>query len=175
MWTIKNIKSIEELSKYDALIRNHALELCKHDSSLADDITNDMYIKLDSLLKRNPEKVFDGGYVSVTLRNLIKNNYSGYVNRFDWGDAEDEKPIPDKPDDFDENVKHLLYLETLDQQADELWSKLHWYEKKVYEYSEVMSMAEFARQSKIPYQSLIYSLNNVKDKLGIERKKHKKK
>ena len=65
---------LTELSKNDAQWRKMAFSNCK-DKNLADDITNDMYIKLHTCKKKYNE--IDEGYIF----RVIKNTYLHYLRK----------------------------------------------------------------------------------------------
>lgn len=166
MNTIKNISSIQELAKYDAIIRKHAKILIK-DESLADDLTQNMYLQIHKYLTKYPHKRIDGGLVSVALRNLLRNHQQYDINRYDRGGADYEVFFPDTIDETEETYNERIEDEKLYMEMEERINNLEWYHKKVLEYSQSMSLLQLSRESGIPYQSLITSYQKIKVKLGI--------
>lgn len=170
MRNIKNITSITELSKYDKTIREHAKILIK-DPNTADELVQEMYLNLHKYFQKYPNKIIDGGLVSVTLRNLHRNYLAYEVNRYDRGGWDYEVTFPDLPDETEGIIHEKLKMEELYDEVDRKVAGLSWYEKKVLEYSQIMSLSELSRQSNISYISLIYSKNKINDKLGITKNK----
>jgi len=119
---IKNITSISQLAIYDTIIRQHAQILIK-DDDLAEDITQNVYIAIDKYLKKYPDKVIDGGFVSMSIRNRAKNYYKAYTNRYNFGDKVNEAYIPEQQEDFEELLEkqdeEILY-EILEDRIAEL-------------------------------------------------------
>lgn len=166
---IVDIKSIAELSVYDAVIRRHARMLTENNRDIADEIVQIVYISLDKYFKKYPDKSITGGFVSLSLRNRLK-NYHNANNRFDFGDSTNEAHIEDEVDvSFYENedIQSKLADEKLYNEMYSRFDSLEWYERKVLEYSLEMSMADLARASDIGYQNLVYSLNRAKAKIGV--------
>jgi hypothetical protein len=170
---IKNITSIEQLSKYDKIIREHALILIK-DKNIASELVQEMYLNIDKYLKKYPNKIIDGGLVSVSLRNLHRNHLQFEVNRYDRGGADYEVSFPDLPDEYETIYEDKMKMEQLYEEMDKKLNNLTWYSKKVLEYSQTMCISELSRKSGISYISLIYDLNKTKEKLGIKNEKRKK-
>lgn len=169
MRNIKNIKSIEELAKYDDIIRKHALILIKN-QEIANELVQEMYLNIYKYLNKYPNKVIDAGLVSVTLRNLHRNYLEYEVNRYDRGGADYEPTFPELPDEFEEIIEEKTKKEQLYNDIENRINKLTWYEKKILEYSQEMSLSELSRKSKISYLSLIHSKNKINEKLGIIKK-----
>lgn len=166
---IKDITTLTELSKYDTLIRNHAKEFirCKE---TADDLVNDMYLSLNKAMLKG--KNIDGGYIHITLQNLYKNHLKFKIGRFDFGDSINEAKIPEFEDNFEETYQDKLYQESLYEELEVRIENLTWYEKKILEFEDVISLSELARQSGITYRSLCYSRDKMRDKLGVIKKHH---
>ncbi len=186
---IKNIKSLDDLSKHDVLIRNYAYGIVE--SELADDIVNTAYLKIDRALKKviNTEPLYmvlkqiyidqtflsdckfktnsiviDGGYVAKALKHTyIDHNrkYSKICN------VDYLEHTLEYIDDFDDNVNDKMSDELLYDEMDIRIDTLSWYEKQILELSKEISLLELSRQSKISYRSLCYSKHKIDDKLGI--------
>ena len=162
---IKDVNSLEELSKYDKIIRNKCKELIKCPDT-AEDIVNDMYIKIHGAFEKGV--TVNGGYVFITLKNLI-NNYYKKNNRLDFGNAEEDSKIPDIEDDYDEVVEGKLYKEELYDEMERRIDTLHWYDKAVLEYEEKYNLSELSRKTGISYRSLNHTKDKIKKKLGIKK------
>lgn len=169
MSIIKDINTLEQLSKHDTLIRNHTKEFIKCNDT-ADDLVNDMYLSLNRAMLKG--KVIDGGYVHITLQNLYKNYLKFKVNRFDFGDSINEAKIPEFEDKFEDTYQDKIYEESLYEEIEARIENLTWYEKKILEFEDVISLSELARQSGITYRSLCYSRDKMRDKLGVIKKHH---
>lgn len=166
MRTIKNITSIEQLAKYDSIIREHALILIK-DQHIADELTQELYINIHKYLTKYPNKVLDGGLISVSLRNLHRNYLKYEHNRYDRGGETYEVSFPDLPDDYEDIFREKMEIENKFKIIESGLKTLNWYETKVWEYSQIMSLSELSRQSKISYTNLIRTMNKIKEKLEI--------
>jgi len=171
MREIKNITNIIALSKYDSTIREHATILTKGDRELADDMVQELYIQLHKYFSKYPNKIIDGGLVSVSLRNLIRNYQKYELNRYDRGGVDYEVSFPEIPDDIEDIVREKMEIEKCYEIIEERINSLSWYERKILEYSYKMSLLELSKQSKISYQSLITTRDKINNKLGINGKK----
>lgn len=166
---IKNISSLEELSKYDDIIRLQAKRLIKCPET-ADDLVNDMYIKLHKTMQNGT--IINGGYVHITLKNLYTNHLKFDTNRYDRGDSYYEAKIPEFEDTFEEDFQDKLELEEQYEEIERRIKELTWYEKKILEFEELISLSELSRQSGITYRSLCYSRDKIREKLGVIKKHH---
>lgn len=166
---IKDISSLEELSKFDDIIREQAKRLIKCPET-ADDLVNDMYIKLHKTMVKGT--VINGGYVHITLKNLYTNYLKFQVNRYDRGDSIYEASIPDLEDTFLETFEEKLLEEELYLEIENRINNLTWYEKKILEFENSISLLELSKQSGITYRSLCYSRDKMRDKLGVIKKHH---
>lgn len=168
---INNITNIEELSKYDNIIRSKAKIMCDN-KLFYDDIVNDMYILVNEKLLDG--KIINGGYVFLTMRNLIT-NYHKRNNKWDKNLDVEDFYIADDPDDFRELLENLINDELLYNELNERISKLTWYEQKLMQHSYEMSLLELHRKSGISYRSLIYTKNKINKKIGLKNRKYIKK
>jgi len=127
----------------------------------AEDIVQEMYIKLDRLIKPNQE--ISNAYVWITLRNLY----------FDFLKKEPATI------DLDINLSvsdELLDLEELRLQNEfnnALESKLnecHWFDRKLFEtYAQSgKSMRKLANETNISLSCIHYTINRVRDNLKEE-------
>lgn len=166
LYDIIDIKNITELSRYDTIIRKKAKLMCNN-NIIYDDIVNDMYILIDAKLKEG--KIINGGYVFLTMKNLLTNYYKKQ-NKLDFG-LDYEATIPEIFDDSEDNIESKEYKETLYEELNNRISQLTWYEQKLMQYSKEMSLLELHRQSGISYRSLIYSKNKINAKIGLIKNK----
>lgn len=156
---IKNINNIGDLAIYDTVIRNHANILIK-DKSIVDDIVNDVYIALDKYFKKYPEKIINGGFVSVMIRNLYKNYLKKITNKFDFGNGYDESPLPDIPLDTRElnekEEKELLY-DKLQSRIDKLSRK----QQELLKDSLTSSILKLSRDTNKNYHKLLKEYHEI--------------
>lgn len=158
---IQNISSIEELMPYDALIRSNAYGIC-YGNSIADDLVNDLYIKLIDYFKMG--KVINGGLIFVSLCNAYRN----YVKR--QNKLISEEFIPNRIDDFEDIVELKLLNENRYDEIEDRMKLLNWYERKVIDFSLEYPLTLLALNTGISYKSLYYTLNKIKIKIGINGK-----
>lgn len=165
---IENINSIGQLGEYYDLIVKHAKMLYNKDDTL--DLVHNLFIKLDNYFKKYPEKVINGGFISNSLRNMIRNMYKVEGKYIDSNiEIEDTLDVDESYDAINKKLENEFKYELIDRKLDEI----NWIERLVLEYSLVMPLSEMSRLSEIPYQNLIYQLNNAKKKLGIKKIKSK--
>lgn len=81
--TIRDIRTLDQLAVYDSKLRAHAIMLAKNNKDLGEDALHDVYINLHKYLTKYPNKVINGGLVSVAIRNTIK-NIQKKANRMDF-------------------------------------------------------------------------------------------
>jgi hypothetical protein len=139
---------IHELAKKDAQWRKMALQICK-DRDLADELTQNMYIKLS-----DRTVMVSDGYIFVTLRSLfydsLKNN-DILIDDFSKFEIEEEE-----------------YNDGIDYS--ELSKGLTWYEKTLFEQSTLIGQRELARQTGIHIQTIHRVNKMVKNKLNGRKK-----
>lgn len=161
---IKKTRSLEDLCKYDSIIRDKARTMIKC-PDIAEDIVNDMYLKIHEAFLRG--KIVDGGYVFMTLKNMITNHHKKN-NRLDFGSTEAEAIIPESEDDSSIVIKEKIDQEALYDEIDRRVENLHWYEKSVLNFESSMSLLELSRQTGISYRSLNHTRDKIRTKLGIK-------
>lgn len=173
MATIQNITSLDELVKFDEMIREYTYRLCrdKH-QDMVDDLVQDMYIKLHKAFEKG--KTIDGGYIVITLKNLLINNLN-IESRMDRGGEFYEVEFPKIIDDYNETLEIKQEQEEKYSKIEERIESLTWYEKKILQLQQSMSLLQLSKATKISYRSLIYTSDKMKNKLGVEPKKNKKK
>ena len=110
---------LEELSKRDSEWRRMALHICK-DKSIADEITQEMYIRVHKYSKRKP----DSFYIYATLKNcfldFIKAKQKAtliHTNKFDSLESDNE------PYNFD----YDKLMEALDREM----QNIYWYDRHI--------------------------------------------
>ena len=139
---------INELAKKDAQWRKMSYQICK-DKDLADELTQEMYLKLQHKIKP-----LSDGYIFVTLRSLfydyLKNN-NILIDDFSKFEVIDE-----------------LYIEPIDY--NELSKDLTWYERTIFELSTLNGQRELERQTGIPLQTIHRVNKMVKIKLNGKEK-----
>jgi len=163
--TITNITNIEQLSQHYELIRKYAHQMNPLIKEQMDDVVQDAFIKLSDIFLKYPGKEIDGGYVALTLSSILKNQQKAYTNKMDFGNDNYEATIPDTPDNYEEILQHKLEEEYKYIQYEDKKKLLSWYERKILDYSLMMSLSELSRHTGISYKSLSWSLKKIKEKL----------
>ena len=139
---------IYELAKKDAQWRKMSYQICK-DKDLADELTQEMYLKL-----QNKIKPLSDGYIFVTLRSLfydyLKNN-NILIDDFSKFEVIDEE-----------------YIEGIDYT--ELSKDLTWYERTIFELSTLNGQRALGRETGIPLQTIHRVNKMVKIKLNGKEK-----
>ena len=69
---IKDISTIEELSKYDKLITRHGLALTSGNKYNAEEIKQTMYLLMHKYFQKHKGVTINGGLVSICMRNNLK-------------------------------------------------------------------------------------------------------
>tara|TARA_R100001591_G_scaffold43574_1_gene54703 strand:+ start:284 stop:733 length:450 start_codon:yes stop_codon:yes gene_type:complete len=136
----------------------------------AEDLTQEMYLKLATLLRNNnsldiyyDESQINYFYIYKILRSLFldlcrKEKKITKVN-IDYL----EKFIQEEEVTNDKDILGKM------QQLDNLLDKVYWYDKKVFDLvSEGMSIAELSKKSGISYYSLYNTYKNVKSLIKNE-------
>ena len=163
--TIENITSLQDLAPYHQKLVNHTKMLARSNQDFTEDIVQELYIKLDRYFKKYPDKVINGGFISLSLRNSLKNYWILLKRRspdYDWANNDQEW------EDNSEVIKEKLYDEELYEKLEEKINELEWYEKKLLQYSLEMPMTELARRSGINYHNIVYSRKKINANLGIK-------
>ena len=159
---IKDIGSLEELSKYDREIRKYATLL---DSQTSEDLVQDFYLKMWEYFEKNPKKKINGGFIATTLRNRFLDE-KRYNKRFDFGigdkDAVQTYLIDIVEEDEYENDYRLDLLEDIVE------TYLTEEERMIIELSYDMNLSEISRRTEITYSNLRYTY--LKAKAKIEQK-----
>ena len=136
---------LEELAKKDKYWREVALKICK-DKMLADDLVNDMYLKLYEVKKQ-----INDFYVIITIRNLFyeylrtKKKTVSINNFYDIAQ--------------DNNVFEL------DDYQLQLLEKLNWVEKGYLEMSFNMSLRQIQKELNTNYGYIYRTIKKAKEKI----------
>lgn len=124
---IKDINSIKELAKHDAILRKYAKNLASSmnfNQTDGEDALNDTYIYLDGLFTRRPDYIISGGLVSREIRQKLlkyKRNNKKY-------DLDQEDLIKNKFKSIDESeevLQGIIENELLMAELVERAEKLH--------------------------------------------------
>lgn len=150
---------LEELAKKDKYWRQTALYICK-DKSLADDLVQEMYIKL-----ANVEKQINDFYVILTIKNLFLDICKKKKKEISYSDLSflDFSKDTYEPDDNDKFVLDLIneYSE--------------WWQIELLEMSNDHSLRELEQRYNINYGFIFRSLKKIKDKVWQEVENQKSK
>lgn len=153
---IKNITTIEQLSKYYDNIRDYTYLIDRENKQDMDDVIQDTFIKIMDMFDKKPGKVINGGYVALTLRSV-------YINKLKLKSRYDRfSNVESIIDDNDQYIKYDW------NKYDKIIENLSWYEKKVYEYCITMNISELSRQSGISQKSLRLTFIKIKNKIKSE-------
>ncbi len=130
---------LEELCKKDDYWRKVAYRICK-DRMIADDLVQEMYIKVYSLDKA---KVLNEWYITIIIRNIYIDNYNEDKNL---------KPL----NEFDEpiNVDFFEFNHKTKKQVKEeqVVNNLTWWQKEVITMTHDKSFHEIQRETNLNYQ-----------------------
>lgn len=183
---IKGVTTLMQLAQYDENIRAFAVMKIQ-DKFLADDIVNDMYVKLYDVMSKGKE--LNGGYVVMTINSIWMNKIKfeeRYNDEEHFGDADEfesdsrtyqslTKEIADN-DDFEEimtqkldNEEKYEYIKNL------LDERLTDFEKDLLRHSLTMTLLEISKRSTIPYYTIRNHYKLIKEKLNIKKNMKEKK
>ena len=149
-----------------------AMSICK-DIHLANDIVQDMYLRLNKYLDK-PEKIIKDGevnsyFIYITLRNLFydaKKSHKAEISK-DYSDVENISilsalaEIPEETEENDGMEKaYLTIFEAIDKEV----STWHWYDQKLFRlyYYTPQSLRDIAGDTKISLTSIYNSCKNYK-------------
>lgn len=157
-----------------------AVSICK-DVHLANDIVQDMYLRLNRYID-NPEKIIKDGevnsyFIYITLRNLFydaKKSQKTEISK-DYSNAESinilsylaEVPEETKENDLMEEAYFNIF-EAIDKEV----STWHWYDQKLFKlyYYTNQSLRDIASDTKISLTSIYNSCKNyrriIEEKFG---------
>lgn len=159
---IKDIGTLEELSKYDREIRKYATLL---DVQLSEDIVQDFYLKMWEYFDKNPKKKINGGFIATTLRNRFIDT-KRYNKKFDYGSSTKdaiETYLLETPAEKDyELTKEDTLLYQIDWVVE---NELTEDERELVYLTYDMNLSELARQTGINYSNLRYEFLKIKEKI----------
>ena len=142
---------LEELCKKDTKWREIAFKICK-DRMLADDIVQDMYLKLS-----NNTKQINDFYVIILMRNLFLDHI--------------------KKEKLKISIESLYHLEhkdntfEIDDEQKKLIENLYWVAKDYFIMSFDMSLRQMAKELNTNYGFIYRTMKKEKDKLWQEAEK----
>lgn len=136
---------LEELSKKDTYWRKVAFNICK-DKMLADDLVNDMYLKL-----YNCTKEINDFYVVMVLRNSFLSQLKS------------KKTISIEGFDHPQNVNDF----EVDDKQKEILDSLHWQAKGYFELSQDMSVREIGKELNTNYMYIYRVMVKARKQIGI--------
>lgn len=136
---------LEDISKKDKYWREIALKICK-DKMLADDLVNDMYLKLYEVKKQ-----ISDFYVIITIRNL----YYDYLR--------DKKKTVSINNFYDVTQDDTNF--ELDDYQLELLDRLNWVEKGYLEMSFDLSLRQIQKELNTNYGYIYRTIKKAKEKI----------
>lgn len=157
-----------------------AVSICK-DVHLANDIVQDMYLRLNKYLDK-PEKIIKDGevnsyFIYITLRNLFydaKKSYKAEISK-DYSDVENISilsALAEIPEETEENDGMEKAYFTIFEAIDKEVSTWHWYDQKLFKlyYYTNQSLRDIASDTKISLTSIYNSCKNyrkiIEEKFG---------
>ena len=136
---------LKHLAKKDKYWREMALKICK-DKMLADDLVNDMYLKLYEVKKQ-----ISDFYVIITIRNL----YYDYLR--------DKKKTVSINNFYDITQDDRSF--ELDDYQLELLDRLNWVEKGYLEMSFDLSLRQIQKELNTNYGYIYRTIKKAKEKI----------
>lgn len=127
----------------------------------AEDIVQEMYIRLDKYLK--PDQEVSTSFVWITLRNI----YFDFIKH----EPKDVELIYDKPDDVSDSFGIFAY-ENLNESLKSKLNELHWFDKKLFELyvDSGKSMRELSKDTKISLSCIFNTISKVRSYINEELK-----
>lgn len=136
---------LEELSKKDIYWRRVAFNICK-DKMLADDLVNEMYLKLHDC-----KKEINDFYVVMVIRNMFidttKKNKTLSIEGFDH---------PQVSNDFE-----------LDDKQKDILDNMYWLAKGYFELSTEMSLREMGKELNTNYMYIHRVMAKARKQIGL--------
>lgn len=165
---------IEHISKKDKEWRQMAYNICKC-RTLADDLTNDMYIKINKYYKKAPETIKDF-YIYRTIRSLYMNYLRKNPENIPIHEAEEVDPEGNDIHIGERNEMKLLedhytnieYYEQIKEkrfEVDEALSKMHWYDAELLLLTKEISMRQLSRETGISLASIHHTCKQSREQL----------
>lgn len=184
---IPYLNHIHNLAQYDSDIRLYCEKVVfrTYPKFYCDDVVQDSYIKLFRAISKGGS--VNGGFIAVTLHNTFKTmvgkekrldrNYEDYGSNI-YEDGMHIKTNFDsiciEDDNYFEILEEKLENERLYEEIDRRVSKLRWYDRQIFIYSQQMSLLELSRRTGISYRKIYTSYNDSKLKIGIIKKDKKR-
>ncbi len=157
-----------------------AMSICK-DINLANDIVQDMYLRLNKYLDK-PEKIIKDGevnsyFIYITLRNLFYDAKKGQKAEIskNYSDVENIgilSALAEIPEEREENDSMEEAYLTIFKAIDKEVSTWHWYDQKLFRlyYYTPQSLRDIAGDTKISLTSIYNSCKNyrkiIEEKFG---------
>ena len=144
---------LDEVSKRDEYWRKLALQICGC-PDLADDLVQDMYVKISSYKKAN------SSFIYKTIKNIFIDYLRSKreVSLEDWHIKNDNSSV---------TQDRYALLEMIDS--------LHWFEREILLITHEMSLRKAEKETGITYGKLNYhktkGLSKLKEKYGQEDKR----
>ena len=138
---------LTELCKKDSQWRRISLKICR-DKMLADDIVQEMYIKLSTI-----DKQINDFYVILTMKSIFIN----YTKKQNFTDLNFDIPTEEQYELSDEDM--------------EIIDSLTWVEKGYLELSTEMSLREIGKELNTNYAYIYRTIKNAKEKINGQTKK----
>ena len=168
---IKDIGSLEELSKYYDDIRKYTYTIFNYNNTeQLDDIIQDVFIKMHNMFETKPPRIINGAFVATAIRNTKKDADKQYTNRYLLVDVMEE----DVEDSFESEYILRLSAEKEEEQKlkqiEDIVSTLKLYDQQLFAHSKEMTMKELSRKSGINYKSLCNSMSKIRAEIKNKTK-----
>lgn len=162
---IKEIKTIEELSKHYDLIYKHAIMVTKYNNkSDAKDLVQDFFLRMDGYFKKSPNKSINGGFIATSLKNRFIDE-KRYMRRFDFGVGDKDSVETYLEDYKEENYEMDIDDERLEKLHHIVQNNLTEEERRLITLTFDMNLSELSRQTGISYSNLRYEYLRIKNKI----------
>lgn len=141
---------LEQLCLKDKYWRKVAYNICK-DHIIADDLVQDMYLKVYSLDK---DKVITDWFIAILMRNNFIDKYrrdKKYISLNDF-----DKPITEDTFEFDYKSKETI-------KEEETVKELKWWEAELITMTHDKSFHEIQRETNLNYQFVRRTLIKAKE------------
>ena len=174
MSQIKETKTLEELAKFDKIIREDAkkilfrFEFFRYNQEFVDDIVNDAYIKMnDWFLKGNVMQ--SGKMLSFSIYNLAL-NFIKNRKKIDSNIEDDENVSIFEKTEYKEDDYEYWH----DDYLNEVLNYLNWWEREHLTLSFKYPLKELSEKSGISYSVLNKTINDIYKAVGIKYLEMKK-
>lgn len=165
-----NYYSIEDLIKNDFNWRKVSRKFAKCDE-LADELLHQFYESYLRLIKEDPMKVIDDGYVYTALKNLFlkhirdkkknpvnPNNVTDECNDMFFNDLKNYSKITEYDIEYDLNIQNQI--DSLNYE----FEQLEWFHRTLFKYVTIdgISMRGLAKRTDIKYNIIQKSITDTK-------------